>query len=37
MPIKILFKKIKEPKKINRSTFVLTGINNKKPMYIEEE
>ena len=40
MPIKILFKKTKEPKKQilrSRSTIVLPGFNNKKPMDIEEE
>ena len=40
MPIKILFKKTKEPKKQilrSRSTIILPGFNNKKPMDIEEE
>ena len=40
MPIKILFKKTKEPKKQilrSRSTVILPGFNNKKPMDIEEE
>ena len=40
MPIKILFKKTKEPKKQilrSRSTLILPGFNNKKPADIEEE
>ena len=40
MPIKILFKKTKEPKKQilrSRSTIILPGFNNKKPIDIEEE
>ena len=40
MPIKILFKKTKDPKKQilrSRSTIILPGFNNKKSMDIEEE
>ena len=36
MLITILFKKTKESKKTNRSTIVLLGINNKKPIRIEK-
>ena len=39
MPIKILFKKTKEPKKqilSSRSIIVLPGFNDKKPMDIEK-
>ena len=37
MLITILFKKTKESKKTNRSTIALLGINNKKPIDIEEQ